>query len=199
MLAQFLRWWHRRPGATHWAVVGAIALLAALLVGSAQRRADSAALAWGQPVSVLQSLRLLTPGTLPDALDVAVVAVPEHLVPQQALSDMSQLAPLVRSVPAGALLTAADLAELTAVPAGRRGVAIPVSESAPNASPGAQVELLLFAEVDPYGPVNDVPPQRVRAVVIAVQDDRWVVDVAPDDAEAVARAGIFGVVVPLLL
>ena len=170
-----------------------------LLVGTAQRRADNAALAWGQPVSVLQTQRQLTAGAVPGINDVVAVAVPEHLVPQHALSDMTQLAPLGRAVPAGSLLTETDLAELAVVAPGRRGVAIAVSESAPVVKTGARVELLLFAEVDPYGPTDVGPVQRVLAVVVATEDDRWVVDVPPSDVEAVARAEIFGVVVPVLL
>ncbi len=199
MLSRFLRWWHRRPGTTHWAAVVAIALLAALLIGTAQRRADNAALAWGQPVSVLQAQGLLTAGKVPGITDVAVVQVPEHLVPQQALIDVSQITPLGRAVPAGSLLTAADLAELTAVSAGRRGVGIAVGDAAPKVMIGSAVELLLFVEVDPYEPVSTEPAQRVRAVVVAVEDNRWLVDISPADVEAVVRAGITGVVVPVLL
>ncbi len=199
MLPRILRWWHRRPGTTHWTAVIAIALLAALLVGAAQRRADNAALAWGRPVSVLQAQGLLTAGKVPGLADVAVVQVPEHLVPEQALIDVSQITPLGRAVPNGSLLTAADLAELTAVSLGRRGVAIAVAAGVPLVPIGSAVELLLFVEVDPYEPVSTGPAQRVRAVVIAVEEDRWLVDVSAADVEAVVRAGITGVVVPMLL
>ncbi|HCB34771.1 MAG TPA: hypothetical protein DEP69_06435 [Acidimicrobiaceae bacterium] len=176
-----------------------IALMAALLVGSAQRSADSAALAWGESVPVLQAQRLLPAGALPGDLDVAVVDVPAPLAPKDALSDPAQLDALVRAVPAGALLNAADLAELTPVAPGRRAVGIAVADYAPAAMPGTPVELILFADVDPYAPAAAPPPSRVRAVVVSADERKWVVDVAPADVDAVARAATSGVIIPVLL
>lgn len=195
---RILRWWHRRPGATHWAVVVGIALLAALFVGTARSSAESAIAAWGEPAYVLQARRLLASGELPSTTDVELVPVPEHLIPEQVLTTLEQLRPLGRAVPRGSILTAGDLSELTAVPLGRVGIGISVNNAAPTVGSGTQVELLLFSAVDPYEPISTEPVRRVLGVVLSTDEKDWLVGVSPLDAEAVARTTIDGVIVPLL-
>ena len=177
--------------------MGAIALVAALLVVAAQRGASQAAAQWGTQVWVLQAQRDLEPGRAPAEADVAAVAVPSHLVPTGALVDASQLGALTRTVPSGALLAGADLANRTIVGPGRRGVGIPVEAHTPQVEPGTAVELLLFGELDPFEPVV-AAPGRVPATVISTHADGWVVDVSPVDAVAVAQTALTGQVVPVL-
>ncbi|WP_419947253.1 hypothetical protein [Candidatus Poriferisodalis sp.] len=198
-LSQLGELWHRRPNLVHWTAVGAVALVALVLVAGTQGRARSAATAWGTPVRVLAASSPLAIGTSVDG-NVDLVEVPAHLVPAGALTSTLDVGKVTRTVPRGGLLTELDVDPTSGVSGGRRGVGIGVSPHAPEVRPGTAVELLLFADIDPFQPADtSVGAERVRAHVLASAADRWFVEIDPADLESVARASATGVIVPVVL
>ena len=191
--------WRRRPNAVHWTAVGVVALVALLLVSGMAGRARSAAAAWGTSVRVLAAQTPLAVGSLPEA-HVDLVEVPAHLVPTGALTSAIGLGELTRAVPRGALLTELDFHPASGVSPGRRGVGISVVHHAPDVKPGTPVELMLFADIDPFDPgAGNESVARVPAFVLAASQDRWFVEIEPPHLDAVARASATGVVVPVVL
>ena len=199
LLPQLGDLWNRRPNLVHWTAVGVVALVALVLVAGTQGRARSAAAAWGTPVRVLAASAPLAIGTPVDG-NVDLVDVPAHLVPAGALTSTLGVGEVTRPVPRGGLLTELDVDATSGVSTGRRGIGIGVSRHAPEARPGTAVELMLFADIDPFGPADaDAAAERVRANVLASSADRWFVEIDPADLESVARASATGVIVPVVL
>lgn len=191
--------WRRRPNAAHWTAVGVVALVALLLVTGMAGRARSAASAWGTSVRVLAAQTSLAVGSSP-AEHVDLVEVPAHLVPAGALTSAIGLGELTRPVPRGALLTELDFSPASGVSSGRRGIGISVVHHAPDVNPGTPVELMLFADIDPFDPATgDAEVARVPAFVLAASRDRWLVEIEPVHLDSVARASATGVVVPVVL
>ncbi|WP_419862689.1 hypothetical protein [Candidatus Poriferisodalis sp.] len=191
--------WRRRPNTAHWAAVGVVALVALLLVAGTAGRARSAAAAWGTSVRVLAAQTSLAVGSSPTE-HVDLVDVPAHLVPAGALTSAFGLGELTRAVPQGALLTELDFHPASGVSPGRRGIGISVVPHAPDVKPGTPVELMLFADVDPFDPAaSDADAARVPAYVLAASRDRWLVEIEPVYLDSVARASATGVVVPIVL
>lgn len=198
-ISQLSDLWRRRPNAVHWAAVGVVALVALLLVAGMAGRARSAAAAWGTSVRVLAAQTSLTVGSSP-AEHVDLIDVPAHLVPAGALTSAFGLGELTRAVPRGALLTELDFSPASGVSPGRRGIGISVVPHAPDVKPGTPVELMLFADVDPFDPAaSDADAARVPAFVLAASRDRWLVEIEPIHLDPVARASATGVVVPIVL
>ncbi|WP_419916401.1 hypothetical protein [Candidatus Poriferisodalis sp.] len=198
-ISQLSDLWRRRPNLVHWAAVGVVALVALLLVAGAAGRARAAAAAWGTSVRVLAAQTSLAVGSTPTE-HVDLVEVPAHLVPAGALTSAFALGELTRAVPRGALLTELDFHPASGVSPGRRGIGISVVPHAPDVKPGTPVELMLFADIDPFDPdVGDADPARVPAFVLAASRDRWLVEVEPVHLDSVARASATGVVVPVVV
>ena len=199
LLSQLGDLWHRRPNLVHWTAVGVVALVALVLVAGTQGRARSAAAAWGTPVRVLAASSPLATGTPVDG-NVDLVEVPAHLVPAGALSSTLDAGEVTRAVPRGGLLTELDVDPTSGVSPGRRGIGIGVSPHAPEVRPGTAVELMLFADIDPFGPADaGAEAERVVAHVLAWSPERWFVELDPADLESVARASATGVIVPVVL
>ncbi len=199
LLSQLGDLWQRRPNLVHWTAVGTIALVALVLVAGTQGRARSAAAAWGAPVRVLAASSPLAIGNSVEG-NVDLVEVPAHLVPAGALTSTLDVGDVTRSVPRGGLLTELDIDPTSGVAPGRRGIGIGVGPHAPEVRPGTAVELMLFADIDPFSPADaDVSADRVQAYVLASEADRWLVEVDPADLESVARASATGVIVPVVL
>ena len=191
--------WRRRPNVVHWAAVAVVALVALLLVAGSAGRARSAAVAWGTSVRVLAAQTSLAVGSSPTE-HVDLVEVPAHLVPAGALTSAFGLGELSRAVPQGALLTELDFHPASGVSPGRRGIGISVVPHAPDVQPGTPVELMLFADVDPFDPAaSHADAARVPAFVLAASRDRWLVEIEPVHLDSVARASATGVVVPIVL
>jgi hypothetical protein len=191
--------WRHRPNVVHWVAVGAVALVALLLVAGTAGQARSAAAAWGTSVRVLAAQTPLAVGSSPGE-HVDLVEVPAHLVPAGALTSAFGLGELTRAVPQGALLTELDFHPASGVTPGRRGIGISVVPHAPDVKAGTPVELMLFAEVDPFDPAaSHASVVRVPAFVLAASRDRWLVEIEPAHLDAVARASATGVVVPIVL
>ncbi len=192
--------WQRRPNIVHWSAIGAVALVAVIVVGGTQGRARSAAAAWGTPVRVLIAQASLGIGVTPAGTQVVAMEVPAHLVPDGALKSSSQLRALARSVPAGGILTMLDVDPAASVSAGRRGIGIDAAQHAPEVAPGTAVELLLYADVDPFAPsVAAAGAVRVPAHVLAASPERWFVEIELEHVDAVARASATGIVVPVVV
>ena len=92
--------WQRRPNLVHWTAVGAVALVALVLVSGMTGRARTAAAAWGTSVRVLAAQSPLAVGTSPEG-QVDLIEVPAHLVPAGALTSAFELGELTRAVPRG--------------------------------------------------------------------------------------------------
>jgi len=198
-ISQLSDMWRRRPNTVHWAAVGVVALVALLLVAGTAGRARSAAAAWGTSVRVLAAQTSLAVGSSPTE-HVDLVDVPAHLVPAGALTSAFGLGELTRAVPQGALLTELDFHPASGVSPGRRGIGISVVPHAPDVKPGTPVELMLFADLDPFDPdTGDADAARVPAFVLAASRDRWLVEIEPVHLDAVARASATGVVVPVVV
>lgn len=199
LITQFSDIWRRRPDVVHWIAVGAVALVAILLVAGMQGRARSSAAAWGTSARVLAAQSPLAVGTSPEG-HVDLVEVPSHLVPEGALTSDFQLGELIRAVPKGGLLTELDFDVAAGVSPGRRGIGIGVVAHAPDVRPGTAVELMLFADIDPFDPAaGDAGAERVRAHVLRASAERWFVEIDSAHLDAVARASATGVVVPVVL
>ena len=199
LISQLSDLWRRRPNAVHWAAVGAVALVALMLVAGTAGRARSAAAAWGTSVRVLAAQTPLAVGSSPEE-HVDLVEVPTHLVPAGALTSAFGLGELTRAVPRGALLTELDFSPASGVGPGRRGIGISVVPHAPDVNPGTPVELMLFADIDPFDPAaSNTDVARVPAFVLAASRDRWLVEIEPAHLDSVARASATGVVVPVVL
>ena len=191
--------WQRRPNLVHWTAVGAVALVALVLVSGMTGRARTAAAAWGTSVRVLAAQSPLAVGTSPEG-HVDLIEVPAHLVPAGALTSAFELGELTRAVPRGGLLTELDFHPAAGVSPGRRGIGISVVSHAPDVEPGTGVELLLFADIDPFdASAGNASPDRVPAYVLAASADRWFVEIEPVHLEGVARASATGIVVPVVL
>ena len=121
---------NRRPNLVHWAAVGAVALVALVLVAGTQGRARSAAAAWGTPVRVLVASSPLAIGTSVEG-NVDLVDVPTHLVPAGALTSTLDVGAVTRTVPRGGVLTELDVDPASGVSQRRRGIGIGVSPHAP--------------------------------------------------------------------
>ena len=192
--------WQRRPNIMHWAAIGIVALVAVVVVGGTQSRARSAAAAWGTPARVLIAQSLLGIGITPSSTQVVAMEVPAHLVPDGALKSLSQLRELTRSVPSGGILTMLDVDPAASVSVGRRGIGIDAAQHAPEVAPGTAVELLLYADVDPFAPsVATAEAVRVPAHVLAASAERWFVEIELSHVDAVARASATGIIVPLVV
>lgn len=200
LISQLTETWQRRPNVVHWTAVGIVALIAAVLVTGMVGRARTAAGAWGTSVRVLAAQTPLAMGTTPTGDAVAAVDVPAHLVPAGALASPSEVGELARAVPEGGLLTVLDFNAPASVGAGRRGIGVAVAQSAPDVSPGSAVELLLFADIDPFAPdATGSVAERVPARVLEASPERWFVEVDPLHLDAVARASATGIVVPVIV
>ncbi|MCY4518131.1 MAG: hypothetical protein OXB99_12945 [Acidimicrobiaceae bacterium] len=199
LISQLGDLWRRRPNLVHWSAVGVVALVALMLVAGMAGRARSAAAAWGTSVRVLAAQIPLAVGSSPED-HVDLVEVPAHLVPAGALTSAIGLGELTRAVPRGGLLTELDFDPASGVSPGRRGIGISVVSHAPDVKPGTEVELMLFADIDPFDPgVGDTSTSRVPAFVLAASRDRWLVEIEPVHIDEVARASATGVVVPIVL
>ncbi|WP_419842012.1 hypothetical protein [Candidatus Poriferisodalis sp.] len=198
-MSQLSDLWRRRPNAVHWTAVGAVAFVALVLVAGATGNARSAAEAWGTSVRVLAAQRPLAIGSSAQE-HVDLIDVPAHLVPAGALTSTVGLGELTRAVPAGAMLSELDFNPASGVSPGRRGIGISVVQHAPDVKPGTPVELMLFADIDPFEPsAGHQSAERVPAHVLEASREGWFVEIEPTHLDAVARASATGVVVPIVL
>lgn len=169
----------RRPW-IYWLVVGLCSLLAWSSVLAAQGDARRAARSWGRSRTVYVADRALAPG---DPVRATARQYPLTMVPTAAVDALAPDARVARTVAAGEVLVADDLAPDGAAPAGWVTFAL-AADSAPTLVAGDTVVV--------YG-------QGVRwcdgVVVSAATDGAVEIAVPPDDAEAVSAQVALGEVV----
>jgi hypothetical protein len=122
----------RRPW-LYWLAVLLLAATAGLVVADAAARVDAARRAWGVTRPVVVAVADIAPGdVLDDVTDVR--ALPEPMVPVDAVSDLPAEATARQRIAAGEILTAHDVAPTAGprslIPDGWR--AVPVAEPVPS-------------------------------------------------------------------
>jgi hypothetical protein len=189
--------WRRRSDRVHWLSVALLAVVSALLVWSADRRAGTAAAAWGDTVVVVRATASIEPGAPVDSSAVAEVAVPRTLVPDTALARLPEQARASRRVAGGAILTRLDIASPTGPRSGARALLIDVHPDHPLPEAGVRLELVVGTAVDPYAaavPITELVP----ATLLEARPGSWLVEIEQGHASAVAVATITGTVIPLI-
>jgi SAF domain len=122
----------RRPW-LYWLAVLLLAAIAGLVVADAAARVDAARRAWGVTRPVVVAVADIAPGdVLDDVTDVR--ALPEPMVPVDAVSDLPAEVTARQRIAAGEILTAHDVAPTAGprslIPDGWR--AVPVAEPVPS-------------------------------------------------------------------
>jgi len=191
---------HRR--ALHWAVVAALALATAVLVGGTLQRAGAARDAWGTGTPTVVVSRDLPAGHTIGAADMEVLDLPAAARPADALTEAPLGAAVTRAVFAGEPLVAGRVGldgagpVAAVVPEGHRGIALPLAEATPALELGDRVELravlldeLGFGRADLLG----------AGEVIAVSDTALTVAVPAAEVGAVVEGLVAGQVVPVVM
>ncbi|HEY1281560.1 MAG TPA: SAF domain-containing protein [Acidimicrobiales bacterium] len=167
----------------YWTLAAVVAGGTGLIVQRVSASAAEARRQWGESVPTLVALRPLAVGDTLDATNVEVRAIPVGVRPETALDALPApgrlvAAPVARNeIVTAARLGRADRSSLAGLlPAGTRGIAVPVP-------PGA-VPLHAGDGVDVVGADLVVS----SATVVHASDGAVVVAVAEADAPAVARA-----------
>lgn len=186
--------------------MGAVAAL--VLVATTVRSlwaAEAARAAWSTTAAVVVATRDLPAGAVLDPGDLDVVGLPDAVVPDDAVfGDPSAVvgatvrAPIVAGeAVAASRLGAGELGPTAALlPAGWRGVAVPVG-AAPPLRPGDRVQLVAVAG----GPGSGDPALVVAddAEVLVVEDDTLTLAVPDAEVSDVVAAVARGLVAPVLL
>ena len=185
------------PVSSHWVVVGVLCLITLMAVVRADRRADDAVAAWGPSREVLIATVSLEPRQPLEQQDLRVERMPDHLVPEDALTVDERPEAVTRTVGAGVVLTAHDTGRAVDIPTGQRAIELPADDSAAAVEPGDRIELAVVGSIDPWG---DQPAtvRLIPATVIAVHPRSWTVAVPRDDAASVVQSMTTGRVVPVL-
>jgi Flp pilus assembly protein CpaB len=187
--------------AERWAAAGprvrlaATLAAAAVLIGAATSSALSSP--WGEPVPAVVAVRELPVGDVVRPDDVRVARLPEGVLPVEPVRDPDDVTgrTLTRSVPAGAVLTAGDVADggpAAHLPDGLVAFPLPLSDTG-VLSPGQRVDLVAG---DGGGSGSRLAS---GALVLVVEDGSAWVAVQREEAPALAAAGRWGEVVPVLL
>lgn len=170
----------------------ALLVLLAVLVGIATmqqvQRAEDAAAAWGERVSVVVATRDLAPGDLLDASTARLEPRPRSLVPPGALRSRPTGARVAAAVYAGEVvledrLAGAGLSAVAArLPPGHRAMAVPVEAgTAPRLAVGDHVDVLVALPGEAAG--GGPPGFALAAGVLVVDVDDAAVTIAmPADA-----------------
>jgi Flp pilus assembly protein CpaB len=182
-----------------WALTLVVAGAAGLLVWRAVEAADRARSQWGTPRPALVATRPIAAGEVVDGADAVVRSLPAALVPDGALSALppeDEEAVAAGPIAAGEIVHPARLgrparsAVAALLPAGTRGLAVPVPAGALPLRVGDVVDVVASA---PGGAGAAVVAHG--AAVVHVEEASAVVAVAEADAPGVARAIADGSVV----
>jgi Flp pilus assembly protein CpaB len=171
----------------HWLAVAAAAAITASFILDRTAAADGARQRWGTDRTVVVATVDLVPGQVVGAGDTRTEAWPLALLPDDALRSLPSGAVVAEPIGAGEPLVRrrigrAGVGPVAALlPAGSRGVHIPVGDAPPRVVPGDRVDLVAG------GLALDGTIVASAALVVAV-DERSVV-VAVDAAELPAVAG----------
>jgi Flp pilus assembly protein CpaB len=199
-LADRLHRW-RRP-ALYWAAVVALAGATVWLLSDQMGRADNTVRAWGERVPTVVMTADAPAGHRLEATDMQLVDLPAVARPVGALAEPPVGAPLAAAVFAGEPLVAGRVgstgasALAAALPAGHRGVAVPVDAATPRLEPGDVVELRATT-VDGLGLASARPTATAR--VLAVEEGSVVVAVPVPAVDTLVAALAGGPVVAVLV
>jgi Flp pilus assembly protein CpaB len=200
VLADHVRRWQR--AAVYWVAVAALAAATVWLVSHQLGRADSTVRAWGERVRTVVMTVDAPAGHRLAAADMRLVDLPAAARPADALDEAPVGAPLAAAVYAGEPLVAGRVAPsgvsalAASLPAGHRGMAVPVDVTMPPLEPGDVVELRA-ATIDDAGALRTEPAGTAR--VIAVEEESVVVAVPVASVDGLVAALAGGPVVAVLV
>ena len=189
----------RRPSA-YWAAALALALVTALVVARAVGRAEAGAARLGGLRPAVVVTRTLPAGAAVAPGDAEVRRLPAALLPRGAVEGVPEGARVSATVHEGEVLLAARLAPVgasplaAALPAGTRGVAVPLSPGALPVQPGDVVDVLATLDPDLAEGADPTVAVARGAVVVDVGEEGVVVAVTPGQAPRVAFAVAAGAV-----
>ena len=183
----------RRHRLAYWAVAITLVVATGFTVASTTARAERARDAYGSTVAVLVTRTDLAAGALIEPDDVTLTELPSALVPEgpavAAVGRRASAALVTGEVVLESRLAPANRSAVAArLPAGTRGVAVPVRAAAPPTEVGDRVDVL--ASLDPVS-YPDRPGTRVVSTgvaVVSVDDDATTVAVPLDDLSTVVDA-----------
>ena len=192
----------RRRAALYWAAVAVLAGATVWLVSHQMGRADSTVRAWGERMPTVVMTVDAPAGHVLAADDMRLVDLPTAARPAGALDQPPVGAPLTAAVFAGEPLVTGRLAPsgvsvlAASLPAGHRGVAVPVDVATPRLEPGDVVELR-STTIDDTGAAHAEPTGSAR--VIAVEEASVVVAVPVPAVDELVAALAVGPVVAVLV
>ena len=197
MRAFWLRWRARRRP-LQVAIVG-LAIVTWVIVHSLLAGAQAARRSWGPGTPVIVATHRLKAGDAVVANDVEARTLPAIAVPDGALREPPVGRTVVAPVERGEILVGARVTDNHVLPAGTRGVAIPLDEGHLRLDIGDRVDVI--AAFDPVDVSDGGPPAFVlvaNALVADISDTSATVAVPVDDAPRVALALRQGAVVLVL-
>ena len=184
----------RRP-LVHWLLIATAAAVTAAFILDRAAAADAARERWGDTRTVVVATVDLRPGQRIGAADTRTENWPIALVPADALSALPDDAVVAASIGRGEPVARRRLGRAGAgpiasrLPAGTRGLSVPVGDTPPVVEPGDRVDIVAAdLGVGPRVVATD-------AEVVAVDARSVVVAVAVDELGAVAGALVAGSVV----
>ena len=190
----WLRWKARRRP-LQVAIVG-LAIVTWVIVHALLAAAQDARRSWGPGSSVIVATHRLEAGDAVAPSDVEARTLPAIAVPDGALHDAPIGRTVVAPVERGEILVGARVTDDHVLPAGTRGIAIPLDEGHLRLDIGDRVDVIVALE--PLDVSDGGPPAFVltaNALVADVGDNAAMVAVPVDDAPRVALALREGAVV----
>jgi Flp pilus assembly protein CpaB len=194
----FWQLWRARRRPLQVAIIG-LALVTWVIVHSLLAGAQAARRSWGPGTPVIVAAHRLEAGESVDASDVEARTLPAIAVPDGALREPPFGRTVVAPVERGEILVGARVTDSHVLPAGTRGVAIPLDEGHLRLNIGDRVDVI--AAFDPTDVSDGGPPAFVlaaNALVADVSETSATVAVPVDDAPRVALALRQGAVVLVL-
>jgi Flp pilus assembly protein CpaB len=190
--------WRARRRPLQVAIIG-LAIVTWVIVHALLAGAQSARRSWGPAAAVIVATHRLEAGDAVGASDVETRALPVVAVPDGALHEPPIGRTMVAPVERGEILVAARIADNGVLPAGTRGVAIPLDDGHLRLNVGDRVDVI--AALNPSDVSDNGPPAFVlssNALVADVSDTTATVAVPVDDAPRIALALRQGAIVLVL-
>lgn len=173
-LTRLRRWRSRRPVLGP-IVVAIVALALVQRVRSEQTAASEARRAWGRTVPVVVAERSVRRGTPVDRAGLVVRSLPAAVVPPHVLHAVPRSGTIAVDLDDGRVVSESDIGATT-----RALVTMPRSASAPGFDTGDRIRIITD---DGSGTAH-----ATAATVVSSDDATITVDVAPDEAPALALA-----------
>jgi Flp pilus assembly protein CpaB len=197
MRAFWLRWRARRRP-LQVAIVG-LAIVTWIIVHALLSSAQTARSSWGPATAVIVTTHRLEAGDVIAVNDIETRTLPAIAIPVGALRESPVGRTVVAPVERGEILVAARVADTDVLPAGTRGLAVPLDQGHLHLDIGDRVDVI--AVLDPIDVTDGGPPAFVlaaNALVTDTSDTAATVAVPTDDAPRIALAMRQGAVVLVL-